>query len=334
MVKTTEIESRDFPGFYEIPGYSKYAISKTGIVIRKDRRERLLGSVIEKGYVSFRLTGDDGKVKTWGRHRLLGVVFKHPGCSIDDLVVNHINGIPGNDSLGNLEWTTYQGNIEHAGACGLTSKCIPISVRDVLTGVVYNFPSAIAFAREVGWTKDKVIWRLKSGEDRVFPELLQYRRADVTTPWKTHSSLEVAMLENHRPSKTLIRHLPSGKVLTFRSLSEAARHLGISKALASFWINLENQPVLPGLIQLKFSRSEKPWRDVSDPYLEYESFSKKKVIVVLGNADEKRIFMSVAECCKAMNLSKTILNQRLLSKGNVVYSDGCRYAYYSDLVVV
>lgn len=335
MVNSGPKESIEFPGFYEIPGYSKYLISKEGRVINKQSKTTLSGSIQKKGYVQVRITNDAGRTLTWGRHRLLGFVFKHPKCFIDKLVVNHINGIPGSDDLDNLEWTTHQGNIEHAGKTGLTEKCTPVSVRDVSTGEVRNYPSIAACARVLGYSKDKINWRVKVGETRVFPEGKQYRLGKVNTPWFIPENSERALLMNFNIKKVLIRYVLTSEVKEFPSVTEAAIYLNLSKATVSTWARLKDQPVLPGLIQIKFANDQTTWRNVSDPYLEYEMYSGVRPIVVREiETGKETIFLSSKECGLAMGLLPSTLYYRLKSKGRDVYIDGCTYAYYSDVILV
>lgn len=332
MTGNNAVKSPEFRGFYEIPGFSKYVVSRKGEVINKRTGEKLRGNVKTEGYIQFRLTGDNGHVLSIGRHRILGIVFKHPGCSIDKLVVNHIDSIPGHDDLDNLEWTTHRGNLEHAGRVGRTSKCIPISVRDVLTGEVVDYPSAQAYARTVGWSKDKVIWRVKIGETKVFPEMKQYRRSSIKTPWYIPKNPNREAMFNFRSRKTLVRYVLTDNVLEFDTLTEAARHLKICKAAASNWINAENQPLLPGFIQMKYKHDETPWRTISDPYLEHELFSGQRTIKVKEISTGKELlFQNATVCSRAMHLNLNALYYRLKSKGETVYSDGYTYAYYSDV---
>jgi len=334
MFKYEPVESFDFPGFYEIPGYRKYVISKEGLVIIKNSGEILEGSFLKKGYLLFNMTGDDGVRRGNGRHRLLGLVFKHPGVPIDNLVVNHKNGIPGDDDLENLEWTTHQGNIEHAGKNGLTKKCLPIAVRDVRSGEVVEYPSIVEYARLFGWSKDKVSWRIKVGEGRVFPEGKQYRPASVATPWYIPEDIEHAVLLNSRSRITLIKNVLSGKISEYPSLSEAARQLKISKAALSIWIGRSNMPVFPGFIQVKFAHDSRPWRPISDPYIEIEMTTGRRVVCVIEDKTQKStIFTSLVECAKMMGLNPVIVSYRLKSKGNTLYQDGYRYIYYLDNIL-
>ena len=161
-------ECIDLSEFHEIPGFSKYCIAKDGRLYSK------CSNILRKwttttpykgrpgGYRWIGLRHDDGYVVRISRHRLLMTIFNHPGENINNLVVNHLDGIPGSDSLENLEWTTQRGNILHAGAMGLSPKCCPILVRDIDTLEIQKFPSMIDCARYYNVSKDFIQYRLKS----------------------------------------------------------------------------------------------------------------------------------------------------------------------------
>ena len=92
-----------------------------------------------------------------------------------------------------------------------------------------------------------------------------------------------------------------------------------------------NQPVLPGLIQLKWVNDDKLWRNATDPYLELEQYTGNKCIRITNPATgEIRIFEKAIDCAEEMDINPTTLNYRLRSKGQKVFSDGWTYAYYSD----
>jgi len=327
------LESLSYPGYFDIPGYSRYVISTFGEVINKETSQKLTGSRNPNGYYNYRLKGDDGHTLTWGRHRLIGFVFKNPG-TINNLAINHKNGVKGSDEIDNLEWVTYQGNAEHAGAAGLTEKCIPISVRDVDTGDVMMYPSIVECARDFSMTKDAVNYRVKTGERRVFPERKQYRSGHSAEPWYIPEDLDKALLENGLAKKVLLRDLSSNKVIEFSQLTQLANYMGSVAPTVSTWLNQPNQPVLPGFIQVKLSSDESPWREVTDMYLDLEEYTKKRIVMVRNEDTETvKMFLSAKECSLQQKLLTTTLSERLKSKGTKVYNDGCRYAYYSDIMV-
>lgn len=328
MLKVEPQEAVGIAGFYEIPGYNKYVVSKKGIVYNRNSGEFLEGSVNPAGYHNFRITDNTGLTLTWGLHRLLGYVFKHPGCSIERLVVNHLDGNKSNNDLDNLEWTTYQGNSEHAGENGLGEKCVPISVRNVDTGEVKHYPSFISYAREFGISKDAVSYRVSGGEHRVFPERCQFRVKDLSKPWYIPENIERSLLENTTWKMVLVKFLKENRVMEFNRVTDAAIYLKVAVPTISTWLDNPGQLVYPGLIQVKFAVDTTPWREVKDPIAEISLRGNTKAIyTVHAKTGEKTLFMSAAECAEKMGLKTTTLNYRLKFQDKV-YSDGYSYNYY------
>lgn len=309
-------------GFYEISGFSRYVISEEGVVIEKETGVVETLTSNPAGYRNYLLYGDNGKRLTWGRHRLMMFVFRHPGVPIEDLVVNHINGIKGDDWLDNLEWTTHQGNIEHAGRHGLTTKCIPCVTRDIDTGEIKHYPSVIACAKDIGLSKDQILYRLKHSETRLYPERLQYRKGTNGDNWLVVKS------EQFGKERSLdIRYTQTGVVRTFPSLAAASRELTVPVPTLHGWVNMKDQPVLPGFIQLRYSDDPSPWRIPEDPYRLTSLRGQKRVTVFNTVTNKTNVFDSAKACAEAKGLLPTTLNLRLKSNGEKVYSDGCTYRY-------
>lgn len=316
--------------FKPIDGYSKYLINQIGQVYNHERQAFLQGSVNPDGYVNVRLTDDQGNTKTWGLHRLLGFVFIPYQGSIDDLVINHINGKKSDNRLENLEWVTYQGNAEHAGREGLTTKCIPILVRDAVTGQITEFPSFAECARHLGLTKDALSYRVKTKGQRVFPEKKQYMAKNCDESFAV-KDIDEALLENGRSEKIIVKYLLNDSVVEYDTCAAFAAIHGVSGATVSAWLSKPDQPVLPGLIQLKRASDESKWRMVGDVYLELEKFTGKRCVVLWNDCDQV-IYSSAIECAVENRLNATALNYRLKSNGEKVFKDGYRYSYYRDFI--
>lgn len=327
MNNITPIEANGIPNFFEIPGFIRYVISRDGRVYNRISDTFLEGSINPAGYHNFRITNDDGLAETWGLHRLLGFVFLNPGCSITRLVVNHKDGDKGNNDLENLEWTTYQGNVEHAGANGLSVTCLPLSVRNVDTGEVTHYASFIAYSRECGISKDAVSYRVAIGEQRVFPERRQYRLKDLDKEWFIPENIELSLLENTTWKMVLVKFLSENKIMEFYKASDAAAYLKIAASTMTMWLNMPGQLVNPGLVQVKYATDQTPWRVVDNPVGELEQRGCRTGVYVT-NAVSKEVtsFISAKECAEAMNIKTTTLNYRLKYPGKV-YSDGFHYAY-------
>ena len=325
------IEDKEFPGYFRISSFPNYVINETGSVINKLTGQQLSGSRNEAGYVHYRLTVG-GKTLTIGRHRLMGITFKHPGIPVAGLVVNHRNGIKGDDWIDNLEWTTQKRNIEHAGEIGISSKCVPIEVRCVDTGNVTGYPSFIEYARESGLSKDAIAWRLSIGPKRVFPERKQYRKKHGGEDWCIPEDVERELLITPQTQPMLLKHLPSGTEKLFHQSAMLAKYLGLAPSTITGLLKRADQPILPGLYLLKRYSDPTPWRDVPDPYLDLELNTDTRVVHVFNpETGEERIFESCKECSVVMGVKTTTLNERLKKRSDKPSPDGFVYRYYSEL---
>lgn len=318
----------DLDEFYEIPGYSRYLIAKDGRLLRKADLSLVKGSRNPAGYHNYRITGDDGKVFTWGRHRLMCYVFK-PRSGYENLTVNHKNTIKGDDFLDNLEWATYQANQIHAGANGLTSKCTPIATKNCHTGEVKKYPSIVDCAREMGYSKDTVNWRVKAGPERIFPDGLQYKKGH-DDDWP---DIPVDHLKKvfGRSMSVRLRSLITKKEFKFSKLGEMASTLGVSLSTAFNWLQVGDHPVIPGYYQLKGGTDESSWRKVADPINELQNFTGKRFVVVIRNNEKPVLFETLEEAARDLNCVISTLH-RNLNSGNKRFDfpDG-RAQYYSSL---
>lgn len=324
------IEVQGSPGFYVIPGYMGYAITEAGDVINLETRVILKGSKNPDGYINFRLKGDTGHTLTLGLHRLMGLAFDKPEGDITALVVNHLSGVKSDNCRTNLEWTTHRGNIEHAGALGLTEKCQPISVRDVDNNSVIKYPSIIACANALGFSKDAINYRVKVGEERIFPERKQYRHGHGDHAWFQPRNLTCAMAENGTSKAILVRDVITGNVVEYGRMSDVAEYFGVSAATVSTWMERLNQFVPARLIQIKWKSDSNHWALLDNPErLAREHSNKKRVRVFKPATNETWTYDTVVSCAAAHNLSATALNYRLNAGAGKVFTDGCSYSYFS-----
>lgn len=312
-----------------IQKYSRYTITKEGVITNTITNEVLDGGINNSGYLQYRLTCDNGIVTTWGAHRLLAWVFLANFGNIDGLVVNHLDGDKLNNDLDNLEIVTYQENAHHAGLHGLTEKCKPISIRDVSTGEVTKYPSVIAFARECGLSKDIISNRCHKGEDVVFNDLNQYKFGwDDFKPLNINRMAAVIDTANMKP--VLIRNVMTNEIDECRSSTEAAKHLGVSAGYISKWLRDPTQPILRGLIQIQPLKTFERWIDHEDVIGNYEKTNNVRCVCVWFK-DGLEIFYSAKSAADRLNITATCMDYRLKSKGNSTFKDGTRCAYYSDI---
>lgn len=211
------VESLEYPGFYLIPYFSNYVVSPEGILIKKSTGDIIVASKGQLGYYTFRMTGDDGKTQNQLRHRILCYAFKPYPANVEELDVNHKNGIPGSDSLDNLEWVTRTENMVHAYAAGLRSDNKPVEVRDINQERIYIFESCSAAGRALEVTETTVSNRAKTNGYKAYNGF-QFRFHPTPEPWP----------EINSESGNFLVEFPDGKTKRCTSI-EAARLVGVTR---------------------------------------------------------------------------------------------------------
>lgn len=172
---------------YAIPDLKNYGITADGDLysfkINRFKKWQLSKSTKENaknqthGYYVCGVVNDKTQYVGISRHRLLLKVFR-PVPNMDKLYVNHINGIPGDDRIDNLEWVTPKDNLIHALKNGLMpNSVIKIDVLDTSTGIIRNFNSIVEAALFLGWSYNKVYHRLNK-ESRYSDGILFKRNSD------------------------------------------------------------------------------------------------------------------------------------------------------------
>lgn len=210
------IQVKGLEGFFYLSYVSNdYAINKVGTVINVHTNKRLKGHVVKPssrvtnmtgGYVKFNIGG-----RHYFRHRLLAFTFKElPEGYVtgDDLLVNHKDGIPGNDDLDNLEWCTHSENTKHAYRNGLhPNKTRPVLVKDFFDDKIKRFGSITETSEFLGWSLQTTYYRLYRHPGVNFDGVAI--KFDDGTPWKKEpykDSLSFKPVAAYNPlsKKTLI----------------------------------------------------------------------------------------------------------------------------------
>lgn len=316
--------------FKIVPGFSRYAISEDGVLVCAQTGERINFYSEDDGYLKVSLYNDSGKKAMTGRHRLLALTYLPMPKTDEVLVVNHKNGIKHDDRIENLEWTTYLGNLWHAGMHRLTSKCIPTVVYDIDTGEEEVYPSAREAGNALGLTKDAILWRIGTDGQRPFPERKLYKSFHSTSEWaKIDPDTKI---EFGRRREVVVNFIQTGEILTYDSARDAAIAVGCRDAAMSVWLNkLKGYPVLPGLIQVKYASDPNDFPIPDDPWVELMKHTKDKCVFAYHEAENRlEIFASGSSCARKHGISVTNLHYKLQSSGKRLFKDGYRYGYYPE----
>jgi hypothetical protein len=318
------------PGFYYIPGYSRYVISKTATVINVLSGRELKPHIGHQGYCSISLTSDLGDRVHFARHRLMGSMFKSADRSDLRWEINHINGIKGDDRLENLEWVTSSENTKHAFAINKAPIPVPVSSRNVKTGEVRKYPTIRACALDNQIDRDRVLVRLNRGEKYIAPELKQYRYGHSDDPWYIPTEKEIAdVQENGGWAGIFVRNVITNKITGYKKAKLVAEKLGISPSTLTQWLKRKDQPVLPGYIQLKYYNDPTPWRVVENPEKEMLEFGCNRQIVRYNQETGESIkYNSLKECAISLKAPISSILWRVQRNCIEPYKDGFTYNYY------
>ena len=184
------IEVPNDKGFFFVPGFSKYSINTIG-VLKRVSSGRVMSWCVFKGGGKKNITGgyrvtniynDANKRQGVSRHRLLCMVFKPCDGDWVDYTVNHIDGVPGNDVLSNLEWATRAQNNQHAYDTGLRSS-VGVIVKNWVTNETTHYPSIAKCADAHCVSHAAICSRLTNSPRLAYEDGLQMKRADDTLQW-------------------------------------------------------------------------------------------------------------------------------------------------------
>ena len=217
-------------GYYFIPYFPGYGVNENGNVITLDNQDNKAwtytkGNEIKKqtpGYEYTVLYNKNTKMMFY-KHRLLCIVFKElPNEIFNKLTVNHIDGNKFNSVLDNLEWCTYSENNKHAWRSGLKQiDKEAILVRNLVTNKIEKFSSVRECARFFGGTSGFYISdRISNIDNKIYPDLLQFKRDD-GTKWPEVDSNLIPNKETSFINTFLARNVFTGDITIFSNAVDA-----------------------------------------------------------------------------------------------------------------
>lgn len=315
------LESNKYPGYAFIPCFSKYVINKEGVLLNYKTGKEIVFSIVKKGYRRTSVMTDLNSPFTIGRHRLLCLAWLDYPVNVDAMHVNHINGIPGNDDINNLEWITPKGNVYHALRAGLRIDGKEVLVRNVKTGIITSYYTEEDARKALGFRKGAIrmvtnmplakrkhykgydIRLAREGE--LWDDLDTNKHADVLESATGKSGKEDPFALGLRDDsiKVTTRNVKTGIINEYYSLSACARALAISVSAVKARLDNNKNIIYNGYIQLKYTDDLEDWSEVTDNDLtKYATLIDPSILIRNVKTGIVTKYDTIALCGKAIGI--------------------------------
>lgn len=324
------IEVNTVPGFYHIPGTTRYALSKDGRVYSFMRNKvlperKVLCSV---RYKTINLHHESGKNISFPAHRLLALMFLNDGTDKTNMQVDHIDGNRFNNKLDNLEWVTPSENVLRSFKMGLRDNSAVSVVRyNPKTKEKKVYCSLGEAERDIGLHYSTIAGRCKYGGKRIYPDGYQYMFGNENTVFPDENDVTDKFGVE---TPVLARDALTGEVFSYKTAKEACIGLSYSPAMVSTYMNDSRQLLTEDLIQIKPDDGT-PWREIEDPYLDLAATSQYEPVTVTDvKTGKQHHFVSAKLAADFVGILATTLHWRLINKGagKKVYPPGYTFKYY------
>ena len=239
--------------FVKVPGYSLLEINGLGQIRYKNRSVYpYLGA---NGYYCFAIYHDSTR-DLLNVHVLMALTFLEHPVDVTELVVNHKNGITTDNSLSNLEWTTYRGNVTHAFTKGLRDDNKPIFVMEIQTRTISEYYSLGAFCRAKDLDNGTLWNRLRFNRPirPYFGYYVKYK--DDARPWPEAGY--VATRQAGVAEKIRVFDIATKKERIFDSIAQAAKEFKVNPSSLAYQCRKELPSPYIGRL-FKPARDTTPW---------------------------------------------------------------------------
>ena len=225
------LENLDYPGFFIVPSTPWRSINLEGELITSKSGE-LLSWKRDRGYIvhDWAFEGMRGILR---QHRAKMLAFKPYPDNVDLLHINHMDGVKDNNDFDNLEWCTPKENVRHAIELGIVTKEKPVTIRNVYTGEVTDYPSTTVCSESTGFSMSTLFNRLnRQPFGAVYRGGVQFKYTDDPKQLLTPPDIEAAIALSSRyspePIRVRLTHIDTGEIEIFNSSALAAKHIGCS----------------------------------------------------------------------------------------------------------
>lgn len=153
-------------GYRIIPNYTRYAVSKDGIIIDTKSGQIVKTVVIEDDYQYVYVYDPEyRKIMRVKKHRLIAYAWVKNKKPKLFQIVNHKDGNKLNNNIDNLEWVSQKENNIHAINNSMRSDNLPCTVYDTIKDVTYSFNSVKQAKKLLGYTALSILQLSKHVKD-------------------------------------------------------------------------------------------------------------------------------------------------------------------------
>lgn len=290
------------PKYNHLRGYVRYVVDVKGNMIDTEVNKEKTYYIDKYGYRMVQLRDDSGNRKIIGRHRVLALAFLEPMDDFNKLDVNHLDGIPGNDTLDNLEWSSRSNNCHHAYRTGLRSDQYEVVLRSG-SGVIKTFYSATQAANFLNVTPATILNRCAM-PDKNFDGY-----------YHSSSSVKVkaeALLWTNHPVEVL--EIKSNDIFIFTDPKEMYKKYPEVKGLAARRLTLDSLQPLKGLI-FRSIISNQSFPKITERYKEYWDYYTpgSTPIKVYDENGNTKIYSSIGKFSLDMNFERNTVSKNMVN---------------------
>lgn len=313
--KNGPLEVEGIKGFYYIPMFANYAINKDGEIInwrtRKYKSWSFTKPVPEKnskgGYAYNRVINDENFSVTLFRHRAMCLVFNEYNHDVWRLVVNHKDGIPGNDWIDNLEWATHKENNIHAVQNGLRLDNKPVLSKNLRTGEILTFSSCNECARYFGHPQGNYIKdRIMSG--KLYSDLMLFKYDD-GSEWPNLNPQKDRIHIAKHSNTILARNVFTGQILIFNGTAKGNEVTGVKPATILKHAKEEMLIPVSGW-NFRYGHKDIVWPKHTKRHLKiYEKYPiyPPDGLIARNNRGEEVFFESMALAAQKLKIGKHVI---------------------------
>lgn len=319
--RTYPLPYDDKEGFYYIPFFTQYAINQQGVLINtlnkrvktwyQEKQDHTRNS--KGGYFGTRVVGEQKQSRILLRHRGLALAFKGVGVETFDKIVNHDDGVPGNDWLSNLSWATYSSNNKHAHDNNLTGdRRRSVSIRKTDTGEINVFKSTKEAAKFLGFKSNLAVrFRLRHGVGFVFDDGYEIKWTDEEWPVLGKDS---KVISRYPGMKMAARNVFTGEVFVFDTYREGESQTGIDHQ--TIMIHVRDERVVPySGFNFTYYREPINWPVHSElnlaAYRSAKTYPKDPVLLTNRKTGETQLFNSSTNVAEYLGCSVSSVSNSL-----------------------